>query len=296
MRRILMYGFMFFATIFFLPTASFAHGKEHSKEDGFFGHYSFLELWNPFLFLLVLCIFYVYLIYMKKSRNDKTLPKNKIISFSLGLIILYISLGSPLHILGDSYLFSAHMLQQSLVYIFVPPLILIGLKDEHHEWLKTNNKLINMLKKPLVLLLIFNVFFSFYHIPIIFEFLVANTVLHSISHVLLTMTAFMMWIPIIPPVKELESLTEIQKIGYIFAGGVLLTPACALIIFADTPLYSTYVTSEPLFAILPPLDDQELGGIIMKVAQEIVYGSLIGYIFFNWAKKEEKIDQVIEIN
>jgi putative membrane protein len=296
MRKIVLNLFILFTTIFYFPTFSFAHGKESDHKEGFFAHYSFFELWNPILFLTIILLFYGYILYIKRNLKTKVMPIKKIISFSLGLILFYIALGSPLHLLGDSYLFSAHMLQQSLVYIFVPPLLLIGLLDERNEgWLK-NRRLISFLKKPLVLLIIFNSLFSFYHIPIIFEFLVGNTLLHFISHILLTIFAFLMWIPIIPLFKELESLTEIQKIGYIFAGGVLLTPACALIIFADTPLYPTYMTDQPLFSILPPLDDQELGGIIMKVAQEIVYGSMIGYIFFNWAKKDRKIDPVVEVN
>lgn len=72
------------------------------------------------------------------------MPIKKMISFSLGLILFYIALGSPYHLLGDSYLFSAHMLQQSLVYIFVPPLLLIGLVEERFVvWVK-NKRLIRI--------------------------------------------------------------------------------------------------------------------------------------------------------
>jgi hypothetical protein len=39
--------------------------------------------------------------------------------------------------------------------------------------------------------------------------------------------------------KERHRLTELRKMGYIVANGILLYPACALIIFADKPLYAT---------------------------------------------------------
>ncbi len=108
------------------------------------------------------------------------------------------------------------------------------------------------------------------------------------THALLTLSAILMWIPLIPLTRELESLSEIQKIGYIFASGVLLTPACALIIFSKVPFYTVYAHAPQLFAVLPYLEDQRTGGIIMKVFQELVYGSTIGYIFFKWAKKERE--------
>jgi putative membrane protein len=42
-------------------------------------------------------------------------------------------------------------------------------------------------------------------------------------------------------------------------------------------------------------EDQQVGGVIMKIIQEIVYGSVIGYNFFKWAKREQngnKIDPI----
>lgn len=151
--------------------------------------------------------------------------------------------------------------------------------------------MISFLKKPLIPLLLFNVLFSIYHIPLIFNAVVSNNFLHNLTHFVLTITALFMWVPLIPIVKELDCLSDIQKIGYIFAAGVLLTPACALIIFSDAPFYSVYNSAPQLFKSLPPLDDQQTGGIIMKVIQELVYGTMIGYIFFKWARKERLKDE-----
>ncbi|MFD1736735.1 cytochrome c oxidase assembly protein [Bacillus salitolerans] len=273
------------AYLSFSPLIGQAHG-DSEDHDGFFQHYTFFELWDPLYFLILT---FVYIVFINGSRKIMI----KKIAFGSGLFTLFLALGSPLHVLGDSYLFSAHMLQQSLVYIVVPPLILYGLQNgETGKWISKVR--LGIFKRPLFLLLGFNVLFSFYHIPIIFEYLVQNTIFHSMSHVILTVSAFLMWVPIIPLVKEMDTLTEVQKIGYIFAGGVLLTPACALILFADHTMYPTYITNQPLFPMLPPLDDQQLGGIIMKVAQEIVFCSIIGYIFFNWAKKEQEVDKCVE--
>lgn len=242
--------------------------------------------WNLWMAVILVIILGVY-VYQFKTEEDFF---KKFGFFFSALVVLYVTLGSPLHVLGDHYLFSAHMLEQSLIYTLLPPLLLLGLPKRFvapiiQVGLRT--KISSFLKRPLIPLLLFNVLFSFYHIPLIFNLVVGNGMLHNLMHIILTMTAFFMWIPLIPMVKELDKLSEIHKIGYIFAAGMLLTPACALIIFSDQSFYTVYSDAPQLFASLPPLEDQRTGGIVMKIVQEIVYSTVIGYIFFKWARKEK---------
>lgn len=53
-----------------------------------------------------------------------------------------------------------------------------------------------------------------------------------------------MWWQIINNLKEYNTLSVLEKTIYIFANGMLLLPSCALIIFADSPLYQTYSDPE----------------------------------------------------
>ncbi len=248
------------------------------------------SLWMAVALVVVLVAY----VYQFKAEEDFF---KKFAFFFSALVVLYVTLGSPLHVLGDHYLFSAHMLEQSLIYTLLPPLLLLGLPKRFVApivRLGIRTKILSFLKRPLIPLLMFNILFSFYHIPLVFNVVVDNNVLHNLMHFVLTLTAFFMWIPLIPMVKELDTLSEIHKIGYIFAAGMLLTPACALIIFADQSFYTVYSDAPQLFASLPPLEDQRTGGIVMKVVQEIVYSTVIGYIFFTWARKERlsKVDPV----
>ncbi|MGM0867521.1 MAG: cytochrome c oxidase assembly protein [Bacillota bacterium] len=262
-----------------MPIYSLAHGGDGRELSP-----NYLSEWDYLLAAVLIFMFGFYLIKLRESFSQS-------ICFFLALAVFYIALGSPLHYLGDQYLFSAHMLEQSIVYVAFPPLLLLGLPKKVIkpvvEW-GLRKKIFSILKFPLILLLLFNVLFSFYHIPLIFNTVVADTLLHNMTHALLTLSAILMWIPLFPLTRELESLSEIQKIGYIFASGVLLTPACALIIFSKVPFYTVYAHAPQLFDVLPHLEDQRTGGIIMKVFQEIVYGSMIGYIFFKWANKERE--------
>ena len=126
-----------------------------------------------------------------------------------------------------------------------------------------------------------------------------------------------MWFPLVNQFPEWESLNGVKKVAYIFASGILLTPACALIIFANSPMYSTYTNPESwanamrlcvptdtlsslnlsgpeVFSGMPALEDQQLGGVLMKVIQEIVLGYVLGVAFFAWYRKENSGDNSID--
>src|SRR5690606_9033910 len=127
--------------------------------------------------------------------------------------------------------------------------------------------------------------------------------------------AFMMWWPIMGAVTANRQLSEVKKMGYVFAMGALLTPACALIIFAGVPVYGIY--SDPqawaqalgycvpgssaasfleqfggpdFFALMPAIHDQQLGGVIMKLVQEFAYGAILFGIFRKWYSRENRKD------
>ena len=43
---------------------------------------------------------------------------------------------------------------------------------------------------------------------------------------------------------------------------------------------------------MPPLYDQQLGGVLMKIIQEIVYGTMLFFIFIDWYRKEREKESV----
>ncbi|MBM7659499.1 putative membrane protein [Bacillus mesophilus] len=277
--------------------------------------FGFRALWSPVFLSVIVILIGVYFYIIRKEKYRVTGKQQ--FFFLSSMILLYMMKGGPFDLLGH-LMFSAHMTAMAIVYLAVPPLMLLGLPEtllREFINLKRVRPLYSFFTKPLIALILFNGLFSLYHIPLVFDVVKTDMILHSITTSVLFIGAFLMWWPVVNPLPEEESLTPIKKIGYIFADGVLLTPACALIIFASTPLYSTYtdptlwltalelcvpadmlatlsISTPELFNWFPVVEDQQLGGVIMKVVQEIVYGSILGYIFFQWARKERENDQL----
>jgi putative membrane protein len=255
--------------------------------------YSFWDLWDPAVFVVMVIIAMLYFLLSGPLRHliadSEVVPTRTKLTFYSGLATLYVAQGTPLHIIGHDYLFSAHMLEQSLVYMVAPPLIMLGLPG----WLLNplwNIRMVRNVKKfslhPFVAMLSFNALFSLYHIPSIFDAVNANGGMHTLVHSVLLVAAFQMWQMIVG--IERHRLSELRKMGFIVANGILLYPACGLIIFADKPLYMTYHEAPELISLLNALSDQQLGGVIMKLVQEGVFIVALAFLFFQWYRRENK--------
>lgn len=277
--------------------------------------FGFRALWSPYYFaaLVLITVGYFWLVTKKREKfsGSSSLSVKQATYFLIAMFLLYVVKGSPLDLLSH-IMFSAHMFQMALLYLVIPPLFIIAVPD----WLirtfinsRGVRTLFQFFTKPLVALLLFNVLFSLYHIPLVFDFIKTGMWFHAGYTVLLFTTAVLMWFPLVNQLPERESLSGVKKVAYIFGSGILMTPACALIIFANDPMYDTFTNAESwasamelcvpasalsgltlsgpeMFNGLPLLEDQQLGGVLMKVIQEIVLGYVLGVIFFAWFKKE----------
>ncbi|MGP4080374.1 cytochrome c oxidase assembly protein [Pseudalkalibacillus sp. R45] len=270
----------------------------HGEHQNSLSEINWTALWSPFVLLICIAVIGIYFYYTKNGPLKGTVTRGQKVWFTIAVIGFYIAKGTPLSAIGHHYSFSAHMLQMSLLYFIVPPLLLIGLpKVLYRKILGVGiiGRLFRFFTKPLIALILFNILISLYHLPIIFDTVMGNLLLHEVTHIILLTSSFMMWWPVIGPLPEQDTLSDLQKVGYIFADGVLLTPACALIIFADDLIYQTYMNAPQIFAFLQPLDDQQAGGVIMKIAQEIIYGGILLYILIRWVRKERTQDKEEEL-
>lgn len=65
----------------------------------------------------------------------------------------------------------------------------------------------------------------------------------------------------------------------------------ALCVPADT-LASLDLTGPEMFFSVPLLYDQQLGGILMKIIQEIIYGIMLFFAFREWYRKEKEKEKL----
>lgn len=280
--------------------------------------FGFKALWSPYFFLFLVGLGCLYFLitgpYRHKFGVSDKPTINQQVLFYLGLVLLYILKGSPVDLLSH-IMFSAHMFQTALLYFVFPFLMIKGIPN----WLwkrivnvRGLNPILRFFTKPLIALLFFSSFLALYHMPAIFDFTKSSLIVHGSSTVIILLAAFFMWWVVIPPHKEYEVVTPFVKMLYLMGSAAIITVACALIIFAGSPMYMAYsaegtwiqamslcvpgdvltglagdISGPEMFSPLSTIHDQQLGGAIMMVVQQVVYVITIGIIFYTeWFTKD----------
>lgn len=281
--------------------------------------FGFRALWSPYFLvftaLVLIAYFLITVKYRKKFPQSEPLTKLQGFNFTFGILLLYIIKGSPIDLMGH-LMFYAHMIQMAFLCLVIPQFIIVGIP----QWIwrallkKSSIKAVfNLFTNPIVALLLFNGVFSVYHLPIIFDLVKTNIWSHAIYTSVLFILAIFFWWPLLNPLKDEKGLNGLKKIAYIFAGSALLLPACGLLIFTDRPVYATYSDPElwakslelcvpqstlagltlsgpEMFSPFTLAADQQFGGIVMKIIQEIVYAIVLAKAFFEWYRKEQELE------
>lgn len=256
--------------------------------------YSFNEMWHPgmIVVLVAICVLYFLLVGPWRTRFQGSSPvgASHKFYFIMALVLYYGSYGSPWNVFGE-YLFSVHMVSMSVAYLCVPALVLLAIP----RWFWTPvlfmprvKRLIGFFTRPVLAIVLFNMSFSIFHIPLVFNEVMANPVSMMVVHYYLLLTAFLMWWPMINSIPALNTMTELKKFIYMLAAGMLITPACALLFLSGNLVFEPYFNVPQIASFLSPLDDQQSAGVFMKAIQEITYGTAIGIVVYQWATKERK--------
>lgn len=293
--------------------------------------FGFMANWSPFFLAFVVLITALFFLittrWYKKFEGGRPLTHKEGSLFLVNMILLYVMYGSPVDLLSH-ILFTFHMLQMAFVLFLIAPLVFFSVPDYLQKYIVKLPVIGPVLrfgaKKPLVTLMLLIAAFSIYHLPVVMDNLKMSAVSHTIVLTIMFLTAVMAFYPMFNKVEpEEEQLGGLFKLLYIFGIGAFVTPACALIIFANDPMYSTFTEGEAwlnamalcvpagildniagagmisgpeYFTNTTPLVDQQTGGIIMKVLQEVFFGVMLGFIFFKWFNEErQNEDKITEL-
>jgi putative membrane protein len=217
-------------------------------------------------------------------------PRRRVAAFAGALLVLLGALNGPLHDLSDEYLFSAHMVQHLVLTLLFPPLFLYGLPADlvrkviRPAWLQTTAA---TLVRPIPAAAIFSAPIILWHLPPFYEAAMRHHGLHIVQHLVFLATAVVMWWPVLSPVPELPRASYPGQMLYLFLLGIPMSIVGAMITLADAPLYPFYAAAPRVWG-LTPLQDQQIGGLIMWVPGGLVFWAAMTVVWFRWAGREER--------
>jgi cytochrome c oxidase assembly factor CtaG len=249
--------------------------------------------WEPSIVVGTALIvgFYLYALNSLRKRYypEEQVKTGQTFAFLLGMFIMFLALVSPLDELGDSYLFSAHMLQHLCLTMVGPPLLLIGTPAWMVKPLLRNRAIFLIAKfftYPAIAFFLFNADFWLWHAPPLYNATLENQSIHILEHLTFIVFGVLNWWPIYSPLEEgLPRLSFGGRILYLFLSGMPMVALGAGLTFAP-PLYAPYLAAPRIWG-LSPATDQQLGGLIMWVPVNIAYIVMVSIIFIRWMQKQE---------
>jgi putative membrane protein len=243
--------------------------------------------------LLVTLVEVGYLLAVRHARRKfgaSAVSQRHIVYFTLGVLVLFLGAGTPIHDISEQYLFSVHMFQHTIFTLVAPPLMLLGIAEPILQPIVENSAVLRGLRsvtQPLVAFVIFNLITLVTHLPFAVDFSLRNHPFHFVIHVILVLAALLMWWPVLSPLKEIPRLSPPFQMGFLFIQSLVPTVLTAFIIFAGSSIYAFYRDAPRIWGTTA-VSDQQIAGAVMKLIGGLILWVAIGIIFFHWYGQEEE--------
>jgi putative membrane protein len=209
--------------------------------------------------------------------------------FALLLLLSILALESPIDFLADRYLFSVHMVQHLLLVLAIAPLLAVCFPSARAHvpaWLL----------RPAPSFMLFNLDLWVWHLPPLYEATLRSEPLHVLEHLTFVATACLFWWVAFDARRPV-----LLRLAYVFLAATASSLLGALITFASSVLYPTYLHAleSPGFGRqlelewgVNALSDQELGGLLMWVPGGFVYLVFLVAIFIGWSSRTAAAETV----
>ncbi len=226
----------------------------------------------------------------------------KVALFVLGDLALLLALVSPLDVLGDNYLFSAHMLQHMLLLLATPPLLILALPagvQRRAAALPLLKRAGRLLTYPAVAWPAGIGLMWLWHLPALYNAALADENVHVVEHLCFLAGSILFWWPALAPAVETR-LAPMRTVFYLFFGMAAQALLGIWLTFTPVGLYPAYLHPDDVLGILPllrdgwglsPAADQQLGGIMMWVLGGLVYLPVIFGALARWYRMPEEDEE-----
>ncbi|HYY43488.1 MAG TPA: cytochrome c oxidase assembly protein [Pyrinomonadaceae bacterium] len=215
-----------------------------------------------------------------------------------GWFALFVALVSPLHPWGR-VLFSAHMTQHEVLMLVAAPLLVLGrplapsLRALPLEWARAAGRLTRrawwqrvwrIMTQPLVAWLIHAVALWVWHVPALFQAVLTHEWVHTLQHLSFFLSALLFWWALLYGRQGAHGYGV--GVLYLFTTALHSGLLGALITFAAGVWYPAYTHTTASWG-LSPLEDQQLGGLIMWIPAGLVYVVAGLALFAGWLRAAE---------
>jgi putative membrane protein len=230
-------------------------------------------------------------VHARREAGGRGAGPLQLLAFAGALIALLVALVSPLDGLGEDYLFSAHMVQHVLLGDIAPLLALLALSRvilrPATRRLVRVEKALGPLANPVTGIVLWLVFMYLWHVPALYDAAAQNALIHLLEHASFFAAGVALWWPLVQPVPMRRPLTGMQPLAYIASAKGGLAALGLYLAWSSTPLYPYYETTPRIWG-LSPIEDQNVGGVIMMVEQSFTLVLVMVALFVAMLSRSEE--------
>jgi putative membrane protein len=211
-------------------------------------------------------------------------------AFAGCVLALLTALCSPLDLLGEDYLFSAHMLQHILLGDIAPVLLLLSLSRvilrPVTRRLMRVERALGPLASPWTGIALWLGLMYLWHVPGMYDAALNHPVVHLFEHISFFTAGMAVWWPLIQPVPMRRRLDGLATLAYIGTAKFGLAALGLYLTWSGHVLYD-YYEHVPRVWGLTAIGDQNAGGAIMMVEQSMTFVIALVVLFARMLTQSE---------
>jgi putative membrane protein len=212
--------------------------------------------------------------------------------FLVGVATLWIASDWPMHDVAEQYLYAIHMVQHLVLTLVMPPMFWLAMPSWLAELAVPEGSrvwaVLRRVARPIPAAVIFNALTIATHWTVVVNTSVEVGPVHYVVHLVIVTSAFLMWIPVVGPWRQLR-ISPVAQCIYLFTMSIIPTVPGAWLTMAEYAVYRVYDHGPRLWGITV-VEDQQYAGLFMKVGGGAYLWTLIVTIFFRWALALERTE------
>jgi len=220
-----------------------------------------------------------------RSASVRVIPAWRVTTFSLGLFLIWMAVGSPVAAL-DEQLLTAHMIQHLLLMTFAAPLILLGLPvmaflhglpeqfaqavvGPLFRW-PAVQRIGRALGRPAFAWFAATVVLVGWHVPVIFTLALQSGAWHIFEQTTFLVAGLLFWWPVVQPWPNAPREPRWLILVYLFLATLPCDILSGFLVFSERVAYPVYLSASRQ-SDLSVLADQQCAGALMWTCVTVVY-------------------------
>ncbi len=205
------------------------------------------------------------------------------------MVVLWLALETPLDVVSDEQLQSAHMFQHVLLAVIAPPMLLLGLSPSMAAALARVPG-VRAITEPVPAQLAPAAAMIGWHIPALYNLTVTNDWVHILEHLTFIASGALFWWPVLSAtsVQSHWQLGDLGKLAYLLVGTFPQDAVAIILQFSRELFYPWYATHR-----VPgwdPVIDQNVAGTVLQLVGKTSYLVAAIALFYRWVAREREED------